>query len=92
MPRMCTKLHPCNARANSCCLVQISLSYLSHIGYRDVAYVSASGSVVASAGYSSNGANVVIWDTLSPPATSQTSIMCHEGMLLNVSNAVLFTV
>lgn len=44
-------------------------------------FVSASGSVVASAGYSSNGANVVIWDTLSPPATSQTSIMCHEGKL-----------
>lgn len=41
--------------------------------------MSASRSVIASAGYSSNGSNVVIWDTLSPPATSQTSIMCHEG-------------
>ncbi|WVZ70093.1 hypothetical protein U9M48_018789 [Paspalum notatum var. saurae] len=45
----------------------------------DVAYLSASGSVVASAGCSSNGANIVIWDTLSPPATCQTSILCHEG-------------
>ncbi|KAL2536323.1 transducin family protein/WD-40 repeat family protein [Forsythia ovata] len=31
------------------------------------------------AGYSSNGNNVVVWDTLAPPATSQASIMCHEG-------------
>ncbi|KAK8452923.1 hypothetical protein SEVIR_5G198200v4 [Setaria viridis] len=45
----------------------------------DVSYVSASGSVIASAGSNSNGANVVIWDTLSPPGTCQTSIMCHEG-------------
>ncbi|KAK6137078.1 hypothetical protein DH2020_029177 [Rehmannia glutinosa] len=45
----------------------------------DVTYVMASGSIVAAAGYSSNGVNVVIWDTLAPPATSQASIMCHEG-------------
>ncbi|KAK6158907.1 hypothetical protein DH2020_006221 [Rehmannia glutinosa] len=45
----------------------------------DVTYVTASGSIVAAAGYSSNGVNVVIWDTLAPPATSQASIMCHEG-------------
>ncbi|XP_062213038.1 uncharacterized protein LOC133913785 [Phragmites australis] len=51
----------------------------------DVAYVSATGSVVSAAGYSSNGANVVIWDTLSPPATSQTSIMCHEGGVSSLS-------
>ncbi|XP_047938214.1 uncharacterized protein LOC125185681 isoform X1 [Salvia hispanica] len=45
----------------------------------DVTYVTASGSIVAAAGYSSNGVNVVVWDTLAPPATSQASIMCHEG-------------
>uniref|UniRef100_A0A0A9HTT2 Uncharacterized protein n=1 Tax=Arundo donax TaxID=35708 RepID=A0A0A9HTT2_ARUDO len=54
-----------------------SLCFDSHAS--DVAYVSASGSVVAAAGYSLHGANVVIWDTLSPPATCQTSIICHEG-------------
>ncbi|KAJ1283904.1 hypothetical protein BS78_03G163200 [Paspalum vaginatum] len=54
-----------------------SICFDSHAS--DVAYVSASGSVVASAGCSSNGANIVIWDTLSPPATCQTSILCHEG-------------
>ncbi|CAL4956245.1 unnamed protein product [Urochloa decumbens] len=54
-----------------------SLCFDSHAS--DVSYVSASGSVVASAGSNSNGANVVVWDTLSPPGTCQTSIMCHEG-------------
>lgn len=43
-------------------------------------YVTASGSIVAAAGYSSNGVNVVVWDTLAPPTTSQASIMCHEGL------------
>lgn len=46
---------------------------------RDVSYVSASGSVVATAGYSSNNVNVVVWDTLAPPATCQASVICHEG-------------
>lgn len=54
--------------------------------------MSASGSVITSAGSNSNGANVVIWDTLSPPGTCQTSIMCHEGISLSVSNALVFTV
>ncbi|GMH22541.1 hypothetical protein Nepgr_024384 [Nepenthes gracilis] len=45
----------------------------------DVSYVAASGSVIAVAGYSSDGVNVVVWDTLAPPATSRASIMCHEG-------------
>lgn len=45
----------------------------------DVMYVTASGSIVAAAGYSSNNVNVVIWDTLAPPTTSRASIMCHEG-------------
>ncbi|XP_073158819.1 uncharacterized protein [Henckelia pumila] len=45
----------------------------------DVTYVTASGSIIAASGYSSNGVNVVVWDTLAPPATSQASIMCHEG-------------
>ncbi|CAA0816638.1 transducin family protein / WD-40 repeat family protein, partial [Striga hermonthica] len=45
----------------------------------DVTYVTASGSIVAAAGHSSSGVNVVVWDTLAPPATSRASIMCHEG-------------
>lgn len=60
-----------------------SICFDSHAS--DVTYVSASGSVVASAGYSSNGANIVIWDTLSPPATCHTSILCHEGGARSVS-------
>lgn len=38
------------------------------------------------AGYSSNGVNVVIWDTLAPPSTSRASILCHEGIFLNELN------
>ncbi|KAG9154666.1 hypothetical protein Leryth_026330 [Lithospermum erythrorhizon] len=45
----------------------------------EVSYVTASGSIVAAAGYGSNGINVVVWDTLAPPTTSRASIMCHEG-------------
>ncbi|XAR62950.1 hypothetical protein NMG60_11022705 [Bertholletia excelsa] len=54
-----------------------SLCFSNHAS--DVTYVTASGSIIAAAGYSSNGINVVIWDTLAPPATSRASIMCHEG-------------
>ncbi|KAJ8573092.1 hypothetical protein K7X08_009603 [Anisodus acutangulus] len=46
----------------------------------DVTYVTSSGSIIAAAGYSSSGVDVVIWDTLAPPATSRASIMCHEGV------------
>lgn len=45
----------------------------------DVTYVGASGSIIAAAGYSSSGINVVIWDTLAPSPTSRATIMCHEG-------------
>lgn len=45
----------------------------------DVTYVTPSGSIIAAAGCSSTGINVVIWDTLAPAATSRASIMCHEG-------------
>ncbi|CAK7348696.1 unnamed protein product [Dovyalis caffra] len=45
----------------------------------DVTYITSSGSVIAATGYSSIGANVVIWDTLAPPMTAQASIFCHEG-------------
>lgn len=45
----------------------------------DATFITASGSIIAAAGYSSTGVNVVMWDTLAPPATSQASIMCHEG-------------
>uniref|UniRef100_A0A0E0MXX2 RAVE complex protein Rav1 C-terminal domain-containing protein n=1 Tax=Oryza rufipogon TaxID=4529 RepID=A0A0E0MXX2_ORYRU len=55
------------------------------IDHRDVAFLTASGSVLAAAGCSSNGANVVIWDTLAPPSTCQTSIMCHEGGVRSLS-------
>ncbi|KAI3933666.1 hypothetical protein MKW92_047590, partial [Papaver armeniacum] len=51
----------------------------------DVTYVAGSGSVIAAAGHSSNGANVVIWDTLAPPATSQASLVCHEGGACSIS-------
>lgn len=54
-----------------------SLCFNSHAS--DVAYVDASGSVLAAAGCNSNGANAVIWDMLAPPATCQNSIVCHEG-------------
>ncbi|XP_009375416.2 uncharacterized protein LOC103964230 isoform X1 [Pyrus x bretschneideri] len=54
-----------------------SLCFNSHAS--DVAYVTSSGSIIAVAGYSSNGVNVVIWDTLAPPTTSRASILCHEG-------------
>jgi len=50
--------------------------------FRDVTYVSSSGSIIAVAGYSSNNINVVIWDTLAPPSTSRASILCHEGLFL----------
>lgn len=49
-------------------------------GFSDVAYVAASGSIIAAAGCSANGANIVVWDTLAPPVTSQASIVCHEGV------------
>ncbi|KAK3036066.1 hypothetical protein RJ639_029819 [Escallonia herrerae] len=52
---------------------------------RDVTYVTASGSIVAAAGHSSDGINVVIWDTLAPPMTSRASIMCHEGGAHSIS-------
>ncbi|CAK9136914.1 unnamed protein product [Ilex paraguariensis] len=51
----------------------------------DVSYVTSSGSIIVAAGYSSNGVNVVIWDTLAPPTTSQASIMCHEGGACSLS-------
>lgn len=57
-----------------------NFSELIIMGCRDVTYVTASGSIVAAAGYSSTGVNVVVWDTLAPPSTSQASIMCHDGM------------
>ncbi|XP_052140399.1 uncharacterized protein LOC127760221 isoform X2 [Oryza glaberrima] len=60
-----------------------SLCFNTHAS--DVAFLTASGSVLAAAGCSSNGANVVIWDTLAPPSTCQTSIMCHEGGVRSLS-------
>ncbi|RZC84702.1 hypothetical protein C5167_047491 [Papaver somniferum] len=51
----------------------------------DVTYVAGSGSVIAAAGHSSTGANVVIWDTLAPPSTSQASLVCHEGGACSIS-------
>ncbi|XP_047147753.1 uncharacterized protein LOC124820153 isoform X1 [Vigna umbellata] len=60
-----------------------SLCFNGHAS--DVTYFSSSGSIIAVAGYSSNGVNVVIWDTLAPPTTSRASILCHEGGAQTVS-------
>ncbi|XWS46253.1 hypothetical protein CRYUN_Cryun14cG0048700 [Craigia yunnanensis] len=54
-----------------------SLCFNNHAS--DVTYVTSSGSIIAVAGCSTNDVNVVIWDTLAPPATSRASIICHEG-------------
>lgn len=54
-----------------------SLCFSNHAS--DVAYLGANGSVVAATGHSSNCLNVVVWDTLAPPSTSQVSLACHEG-------------
>ncbi|XP_057981006.1 uncharacterized protein LOC131166445 isoform X2 [Malania oleifera] len=54
-----------------------SLCFNSHAS--DITYVTSSGSIIAVAGCSSTGVNVVIWDTLAPHATSRASIVCHEG-------------
>uniref|UniRef100_A0A0E0JK06 RAVE complex protein Rav1 C-terminal domain-containing protein n=1 Tax=Oryza punctata TaxID=4537 RepID=A0A0E0JK06_ORYPU len=63
--------------------IESSLCFNTHAS--DVAFLTASGSVLAAAGCSSNGANVVIWDTLAPPSTCQSSIMCHEGGVRSLS-------
>ncbi|KAJ0110941.1 hypothetical protein Patl1_00628 [Pistacia atlantica] len=57
-----------------------SLCFNSHAV--DVTYITSSGSVIAAAGHSSSGINVVIWDTLAPPTSSRASIICHEGFFL----------
>lgn len=57
----------------------MKVTFFYYYGCRDVKYISSSGSIVAASGYSSSGANVVVWDTLAPPSTSQASISCHEG-------------
>lgn len=46
--------------------------------------MAASGSILAAVGYSPNDVNLVVWDTLAPPATSQASLKCHEGMMQNL--------
>ncbi|ESW07263.1 hypothetical protein PHAVU_010G115000 [Phaseolus vulgaris] len=63
--------------------IESSLCFNGHAS--DVTYFSSSGSIIAVAGYSSNGVNVVIWDTLAPPTTSRASILCHEGGAQTVS-------
>ncbi|XP_074279658.1 uncharacterized protein LOC141604964 isoform X2 [Silene latifolia] len=60
-----------------------SLCFNGHAS--DICYVATSGSIIASAGYSSNGVNVVIWDTLAPPTSSRASVMCHEGGACSIS-------
>ncbi|KAL5859510.1 hypothetical protein ACOSQ4_000806 [Xanthoceras sorbifolium] len=60
-----------------------SLCFNSHA--TDVTYITSSGSVIAASGHSSNGVNVVIWDTLAPPTTSRASIICHEGGARSIS-------
>ncbi|CAN8284476.1 unnamed protein product [Cochlearia groenlandica] len=63
--------------------VESSLCFNGHAS--DVKYISSSGSIVAASGYSSSGVNVVVWDTLAPPSTSQASISCHEGGARSIS-------
>ncbi|OVA14729.1 WD40 repeat [Macleaya cordata] len=79
---VCTWQLEVGGRSNIC-PTESSICFNSHAS--DVTYVAGSGSVIAAAGYSSNGANVVIWDTLAPPATSQASLVCHEGGALSIS-------
>ncbi|CAI0440433.1 unnamed protein product [Linum tenue] len=79
---VCTWQLEVGGRSNIC-PTESSLCFNSHA--LDVAYVGSSGSVVAAAGYSSNGVNVVIWDTLAPPTTSRASIICHEGGARSIS-------
>ena len=45
----------------------------------DVAFVGASGSILAATGFSSNGVNMVVWDTLAPTTISHASSVCREG-------------
>lgn len=61
------------------CILMLRFCYFLSV-CRDATFITASGSIIAAAGYSSTGVNVVMWDTLAPPATSQASIMCHEGL------------
>ncbi|ESQ39302.1 hypothetical protein EUTSA_v10001279mg [Eutrema salsugineum] len=63
--------------------VESSLCFNGHAS--DVEYISSSGSIVAASGYSSSGVNVVVWDTLAPPSTSQASISCYEGGARSIS-------
>ncbi|KAA8520765.1 hypothetical protein F0562_014963 [Nyssa sinensis] len=65
------------------CPTESSVCFNDHAS--DVTYVTSSGSIIAAAGYSSNGINVVIWDTIAPPTTSRASIMCHEGGARSIS-------
>ncbi|XP_009410819.2 uncharacterized protein LOC103992724 isoform X1 [Musa acuminata AAA Group] len=60
-----------------------SLCFSNHAS--DVAYVATSGSILAAAGCSTNGVNVVLWDTMAPPATCQASLFCHEGGARSIS-------
>ncbi|XVE77297.1 hypothetical protein DITRI_Ditri13aG0051100 [Diplodiscus trichospermus] len=73
---VCTWQLEVGGRSNIC-PTESSLCFNNHAS--DVTYVTSSGSIIAAAGCSSNGVNVVIWDTLAPPATSRASIICHEG-------------
>jgi hypothetical protein len=46
---------------------------------RDVAFLGASGAIIAATGASENDLNLVFWDTLAPSTTSRASVFCHEG-------------
>nr|DAD17949.1 TPA_asm: hypothetical protein HUJ06_019412 [Nelumbo nucifera] len=73
---VCTWQLEVGGRSNVC-PTESALCFNSHAS--DASYVAPSGSIIAAAGYSSNGVNVVIWDTLAPSSTSQASLICHEG-------------
>ncbi|PON42363.1 WD repeat containing protein [Parasponia andersonii] len=68
---------------NNICPTESSLCFDGHAS--DITYVTSSGSIIAAAGYGSNGVNVVVWDTLAPPSSSQASIICHKGGACSLS-------
>ncbi|XP_024540074.1 uncharacterized protein LOC9633825 isoform X1 [Selaginella moellendorffii] len=45
----------------------------------DVTFVGESGAIIAAAGSSPSGENLVVWNTLAPPSSARMSISCHEG-------------
>ncbi|KAJ7555420.1 hypothetical protein O6H91_05G036700 [Diphasiastrum complanatum] len=73
---VCTWQLEVGGRSNVC-PTESSLCFTRHA--TDVKFVGASGGIIAATGSSQSGENLVIWDTLAPPASSRVSVVCHEG-------------